>query len=178
MSSAFADRQLLAPGGRVTTETLRLIADARTRIHCKDASHRPLAAEHDLIGLLGQREFSIASGLPMDISVRRQGDGRVNFTTKAGTTINVSTYRNPVHLLREADKPGADIHVLAGISESLETVCLIGWELDKVMLLTPKKTLPGYEILNHIMPAHALHSMSELYKIIAEEEESGRKYSW
>lgn len=169
---SLADMQILVPGGSLSTDDLRMVAEARTRIHSKDSSHRPLVDDHDLIGLLGQRRFSIESGLPMDLSIKRHGDGRVNFTTDGGTTINVSTYRNPVHLLREAGKSAADIHVLAGISESLNTVTLIGWEYDRIMVLCPVKTMRGYDIENHVMLADDLRPMDELYEILKEEREN------
>lgn len=171
-----ANLSILVRGEHVTDNTLRDIADTRARMHRSSRQSRPLSESHELIGLLGEREFSAQSGLPMNIAILGSGDQGNNFTTPGGSTIDVSTYRNPVHLLREAEKPAADIHVLAQVHADLSGAVLLGWEYDRIMLLCPKRTMPGYEIVNHIMLADDLRPMQELMELIAEERDRVLKY--
>jgi hypothetical protein len=154
---------------------LREIAEARQRIHHDSPTSRPLSDNYEFIGLLGQREFGLRSGLPLDISVSKRGDQGLNFTTAKGMTIHVSTARKPVHLLREADKPAAEVHVLAQVNDNLTGATLIGWEYDRIMLCCPKRTMPGQTILNHAMRADDLRPMADLLELIAEQEEAGRR---
>lgn len=158
--------QCLVLGEWVTDDTLREVADARARLHADDRSSRPLSPDYELIGLLGEREFSRQSGLPMDLALRRRGDGGRNFTMPDGRTVHVTAARNPVHLLVEAGKSKADVHVLSQVHGDLAGATLLGWETDQVARLHEKRTMPGYTIMNHAVPAHSLRPIKELIDII------------
>lgn len=161
-----ATRFLMA-GENVDLTLLRAIAETRARMHAKDSTSRPLADDRELVGLLGERIFSVWSGLPMDIGVRHQGDGQLNFLSPSGNTVHVATYRKPVHLLREVSRTGtANIHVLAQVNADLTDATLLGWEYDYIMLLCPKRLLPGHKVLNHVMLAQDLRPMADLRQIL------------
>lgn len=160
--------RVLVMGQNVNLDLLRTVADARSRLHRSSRSSRPLSDDYQLIGLLGQWQFSLESGMPMDLSIRHQGDGGQNFTTSAGKTIGVSTARKALYLLREAYKPGSDIHVLAQVSSDLTTAALIGWEFDSVMRLCPVRTMGSHHIQNHVMLAQDLRPMADLFALLKE----------
>ena len=163
---------ILLMGEDIDQGMLRDIADTRARIHATDKSSRPMSDNYELVGLLGQREFSIRSGLPMDVSIRHEGDGGLNFRTRTGTTIHVSTARSPVHLLCEADKPAADIHVLAKVNDTLTGATLLGWEYDRIMRMCPKRKMISTGPWNHVMLARDLRPVDDLLALIREQEQS------
>lgn len=163
--------RLWVHGHCIRLALLREIAEVRSRMHRNDKSRRALSEDYDLIGLLGQWEFSLRSGLPMDLGIRHEGDQGINFISPAGQSISVATYRKPLNLLREAEKPTADIHVLAKVNDDLTGAELVGWEYDRIMLLCPVKTRRGHEVQNHTMPARDLRPIEQLLDMIQEERE-------
>jgi hypothetical protein len=71
--------------------------DARTEMHKDDASCKPASADRDRIGLAGEYAFSKLTGLPLDWSRRRNGDGGVDFHSNMGT-IDIKTARIATYL--------------------------------------------------------------------------------
>jgi len=145
-----------------------VVAESRTRVHLGHRSTRPLSDAYDLVGAAGEVAFAEEFGLEVDAEERPAGDHGIDFQTPAGT-IDVKTYRKPHHLLREVDKPHADILVLAGFDDATGEAELIGWEWDTEMVKCPRKDF-GYGILNHYKLADELKPISELHELIACEE--------
>ena len=142
---------------------LENVASVRMRIHSKHATSRPLSSDYEFIGLIGEYQFMVFSGLTMDISTRPDGDNGCDFRSRVGT-IDVKTARKAFNLLRESGKKHSKILVLASYSDSTKRASLLGWEYDEKMLLCPKKDF-GYGILNYYKPAKLLRPMHELYAI-------------
>jgi hypothetical protein len=143
---------------------LREIARVRMELHKDHSSSRPLSADYEYIGLLGEWEFSQKYGLPIDLTLRSGGDGRKDFTTGIGT-IDVKTANKAFNLLRETNKPHADILVLAQYLEEDDNVAFLGWEYDKNMVLCPHQDF-GYGIDNYYKSWQELRTMSSLGKLL------------
>jgi hypothetical protein len=139
---------------------LRAIAKERMSLHKNHSTSRPLSQDYEFIGLLGEFEFMLFSGFPMDLSVKPSGDKGIDFITPAGS-IDVKTARLAYNLIREENKKHADIIVLGSYTEGNQSVNLLGWEYDSIMILCPKRDF-GYGIINHYKPAKKLRSMKEL----------------
>jgi hypothetical protein len=137
------------------------IAAQRARIHASHTSSRPLSPDYELVGVAGEAAFAQEFGLKVDATARPEGDGGVDFTLPIGT-VDVKTYRLPYHLLRETDKPHADILVLAAFDDTTGEAHLIGWEWDSVMRQCPTRDF-GYGIVSHYKAAEELKPISELH---------------
>jgi len=120
-----------------------------------------LSPDYDYVGVAGEIAFAREFGLEVDTTARPEGDGGVDFTLSNGLTVDVKTYRKPYHLLREVNKPHADILVLAGFSDSTGEAHLIGWEWDSEMVKCPTRDF-GYGIVSHCKAAGELREISEL----------------
>lgn len=149
----------------VTIEDIELIARRRHEIHRHHASSRPLSENYEMVGLMCEREFALAAGLPLDLSIKPEGDGRVDFVTSIGT-IDVKGARIPNNLLRETEKEHADILVLGKWTDGMTKAELLGWERDRAMVGMPTNYFGGHNILNHFKPAEMLKPMDELLKAI------------
>jgi len=141
----------------------QLVAARRTRIHLSHTSIRALSPGYDYVGVAGQIAFAKEFGLEVDTTARPEGDGGVDFTLSNGLTVDVKTYRKPYHLLREVDKPHADILVLAGFDDSTGEAQLIGWEYDTEMVKCPTRDFV-YGIVSHYRAAGALREIEELQR--------------
>lgn len=141
------------------------IAHQRTLTHVSHSTNRPLSPSYDLVGVAGERAFSEAFGLPMDALERLSGDGGVDFTLPSGLTVDVKTYRKPLHLLREVDRDEAQILVLAAYSDVTGDARLIGWEWDREMLKCPTNDF-GYGITSHYKPAGELQPIALLHELV------------
>jgi len=151
-----------------TSEDALSIAATRTEAHRHSTSTRPLSEGYDLVGAAGELAFAKEFGIEVDTMSRPEGDHGIDFQTPAGT-IDVKTYRKPNHLLREVDKPHADILVLAGFDDGTGKAKLIGWEWDRELVKCPSRDF-GYGIANHYKLADELRLISELHELMRCEE--------
>jgi hypothetical protein len=141
---------------------IRAIADERTRTHISHTSTRALSPDYEYVGVAGEVAFAEEFGLDVDTTPRPYGNGGVDFTLPIGT-VDVKCYRKPYHLLREVDKPHADILVLAGFDDSTGGARLIGWEFDNEMVQCPTRDF-GYGIVSYYKAAGQLKAISELHE--------------
>jgi hypothetical protein len=149
---------------KILRKFLEEIARERDALHKGQDSCRKLSAGYEYIGLLGEWYFSKLFKLPIDFSLKSDGDSRTDFKTKAGS-IDVKTARKPYNLLREINKPHSEIIVLAGYNEKEDDIYFLGWEYDKEMLKCPKKDF-GYGVINHYKAADQLRSIKDLREML------------
>jgi hypothetical protein len=151
-----------------TFEDLQRLATQRHHIHKNHDSSRPLSQYYELIGLVGEWMFARRYDLDMDLEPRPGGDGRVDFEVN-GFTIDVKSAEKAYNLLREVDKPHAEILVLVSVNLKERIGKMIGWEFDEEMLnliYPPKIFHPGGGILNHYVHRTRLKHMSLLEDLL------------
>lgn len=127
---------------------------------------RVLNPDYLILGKLGERQYSIISGLPMNMSISKWGDGGVDFTASNGREIDVKTVRiNPKPTLyREQNKRHCEILVLAWASARTMSAFLLGWTTDEhivehgVLEVSP---VEGQTHWNHTLARSQLWSMDE-----------------
>jgi len=127
--------------------------------------------EEDRIGARGEMCFATAFGLDVDRAVRVNGDEGVDFRVCFGAramTIDVKTFRNPIHLLvKQAELvrgAGADVYVLAHCDR--DAIVLVGWETRSIMALMPVAEF-GYGIVSHYRLRDELRPMAQLLNLLA-----------
>jgi hypothetical protein len=144
-------------------EALKIAAEARHSLHTNHDSHRPLSDGYELVGVVGEAEFSRVSNLPFDFNQRPRGDGRVDFVAPFRVTIDVKTARKAMNLIEEEGKVSCDIYVLAEYSDDTRAATLLGWEKGSVLARAPIRDF-GHGILNHYIPRDSLRPMADLLK--------------
>ena len=144
-------------------DLLTIEANARRDLHVDHASHRPLSEGYELVGLIGEAEFARVFGLPLDLSRRPGGDGRVDFIVPFRITVDVKTARKASNLIEEQGKVSCDIYVLAEYSDDGKRADLIGWEKGEKLARAPVRDF-GHGIQNHYIPRENLRPISELLK--------------
>lgn len=147
----------------VTDESLLAAAQLRANGHNGKPHIRPLVADaavlgHWWIGLVGERAFSEWSGLPLDLSFRASAsDGRADFHTGDGYSIDVKTCTRPYGLWVEADKPMADFFILA-LYRAPNEADLLGWASRlQVVAKAPERSRHG--VVNHCVPISELNPL-------------------
>lgn len=129
--------------------------------------------EEDILGISGEWSFEHITGLPMDRSLKPDGDDHVDFTFKwngHSVTVDVKVARKPYNLLIkewEIEK-AAKITVLAHFDNF--KVRFLGWEFKDVMEQMPVKVLHWGGIRNYCRKAENLRPMEKLYQMIQERE--------
>lgn len=140
------------------------IARKRSEIHNKHSSQRKLSKDYDLVGLSGERQFSMEFGGELDVTIKAEGDSGIDFTSDGVGTVDVKTYRKAYNLLREERKEHATVLVLAQYNEANHGAELLGWEYSESLLDCPKKDF-GYGVVNHYKHASKLKPIAELKKM-------------
>jgi len=149
---------------RIVLGFLRHIAETRDKQHAGKASARFLGdSKTTYMGMVGEWDFSMRTNLPIDLSLRYDGDHGIDFVSEAGT-IDVKTYLKPYNLLCEVDKKAADILVLAKFSE--DGCLFLGWEWSSNMYSKPIRRFHDKGPLNHFKAADELNKMHSLYRAI------------
>ena len=148
----------------INADTIIDFAKYRENLHKSHASSRPLSKNYELIGLLGEFEFARVFNMPVDLTMRSDGDKGVDFVTPYGT-IDVKTANKAYNLIVEVGKVNADIYVLAQFNQDDLTVKLLGWEYGYRIENCPSKDF-GYGVINHYMSAQELMSISLLKTIL------------
>ena len=124
-------------------------------------SHRPLGPDHDAVGLAGEEAFAARYGYKVDREYAQRGDGGADFATYAGS-VDVKTYRKPVHLLVEQGKVRADFYVLAGYDDEAKEAGLLGWIERASVLAAPVTDIGGFGVQSHAVRREALHGLPSL----------------
>ena len=144
---------------------LQAVAAQRGTLHREHASSRPLSEGYELVGLVGEAEFSRVAQMPMDLTRRPGGDGRVDFVVPLRFTVDVKTFRNPGNLIQEIGKVSADIYVLAKYHDDSRRAELLGWEWGSALVKAPTRDF-GYGIVTHYIAREELRPMSSLLERI------------
>lgn len=142
-------------------ELLQREAERREQAHASDPDSRPLSKDYELIGLIGEAEFARTYRQPLDLSGRSRGDGGIDFMVPLAYTVDVKTFRNPLHLIEKQGRIVADIYVLADYSDKTRKATLLKWEWGRVLRQAPVRDF-GHGILNHYIACERLRPMSEL----------------
>ncbi len=144
------------------------LAKERRRIHLnheKSFVIEETPEEHidrEYTGIVGEWDFHRKTGLPIDLSRRLGGDGKVDFICPKIGFIDVKTYRKAKNMLRPVGVEHAAILVLAQFYEEIPCEFL-GWEFDCVMLTCPTRRFVENGPLNHYKPAEELRDMDILF---------------
>jgi hypothetical protein len=127
-----------------------------------DTSRRVAAGDlpSNTYGLFGEKAYSLWSGLPMDLSIRRSGDDGDDFAD--GTDVKVVMVSNP-NLLHPpgARKWPTRRFVLAYLDSVRRRAQLVGWASVQEMRRAPVKTFNAKMGPNHFLNYKDLHPMTE-----------------
>jgi hypothetical protein len=147
---------------------LEKLAEARTKLHAGQSSQRQLGDGYELTGLMGERAFAEASGLPLDTSGRPAGDDGADFrfTWKGREqTIDVKTSKQASRgLLVEQGKVRADFYVLA--QRIRDDAALIGWATRAEVEAMPAEDSTGHGIITHNIVATELWPMARMLRFL------------
>ena len=144
-----------------TIADLERVARGRMEIHRGQSTSNPIRQDREFIGISGEHAFHAATGLPLDMTIRRAGDGGHDFFVH-GIVIDVKCVSDPGRMLVGTKEQRCDLRVLAHY-RSLGRSRLIGWEFDDVIHLAP--TRPGRNsYTNHVILTQNLRPMSELWE--------------
>jgi hypothetical protein len=143
---------------------LKAISDYRNGLHKDQQSSRPLSKDYELIGICGEAAFSAATGIPIDLTSRVDGDKGIDFTTPVGT-VDVKTARKPYYLAVEQGKVIADIYVLAQYDDETRRARLLGWEYGSAFRNLPTRGF-GFGIISHYKDVKHLRFIGELIALI------------
>ena len=140
---------------------LERVAYGRMELHRGQSTSNPSRQDREYLGISGEHAFHAATGLPLDMTVRRAGDGGHDFLVH-GLAIDVKCVSDLGRMLVGSTERRCDLRVLAHY-RSLGRSTLVGWEFDDVIHLSP--TRPGRNsYTNHVILAQNLRPMSELWE--------------
>lgn len=141
-------------------------ANARHEVHDGQDSSRPLSADYELLGLMGEVQGEVDYGLKRDARILAQGDGRIDFYLPDGRSGDWKVARKCYNILMESGKPHADI-LVAGLWHEVGEGCWVewlGWEYrDELLKVEPKDF--GYGVINHYRAVDNLRPMSEFFAL-------------
>ncbi len=135
-------------------------AQQRHELHKGHPTHRPLSQDYELIGIAGEDCFEQVYGYERDRRLLPGGDGRCDFVVSE-RTIDVKSYGSLPWLLREAEKPHAEILVLCAVDVEQRWARLMGWELDEELVKIPPRKWPR-QVTNHAVNMKDLKPMTDL----------------
>ncbi len=144
------------------TQWAKAEAASRTAIHEGLSSQRKLSDGFESIGVLGEIEFAIQSGLALPLDQKIFSDGGVDFVAPLRFTVDVKTARKAFNLIQEVGKVAADIYVLTEFNWEGERARLVGWEWGAAVRQAPTRDF-GHGIVSHYIPASDLRPMAELF---------------
>ena len=142
-------------------ELMIIEARAREKLHANHASNRPLSEDYELVGLMGEAEFSRVFRQPMDLERKPGGDKGIDFIVPLRFKVDVKTFRKPKNLIHEVGKVVADIYVLGSYEDDESKPELLGWEWGRNLAAAPTRDF-GYGVINHFIPRDELRKMIEL----------------
>lgn len=146
------------------------VAEKRHKAHAGHRTERFFSdpCAEDTAGATAEEAFERLTGLPMDRTVRKRGDGGTDFAfvhpvNGRRVTVDVKGTLNRGRLLLKADYVArhktADIYVLADVAGS--EVRWVGWATLQDMTSCPVMDL-GRGILNHVHPRESLRPIERL----------------
>ena len=140
---------------------LERVARGRVEIHRGQSTSNPIRQDREFIGISGEHAFHRSTGLALDMTIRRSGDGGHDFFVH-GIAIDVKCASEPRRLLVGTRERRCAIRVLAHF-RSLGHSRLLGWEFDDVIHSYP--TQPGYAgYVNYAVAVATLRPMTELWE--------------
>ena len=142
--------------------TLCRVAAERHDLHRDHASSRPLSDGYELVGLVGEAEFSRLFNVPMNLERMAGGDNGVDFVIN-GRTIDIKTARKAFNLIVEQGHVCCDVYVLANPNRGVTGAELLGWAGRKDIEKAPVRDF-GHGIDNHYIPADKLRT---IYSLVA-----------
>lgn len=149
-------------------QTAKAYSVERYRNHIGQTSYKPLSANHEYIGLLGEVAFSHAYALPLTWENLNGGGDSYDFSI-GSITIDVKTYRRPISVLCKQHKKHAERIVLAKYIDD-SSIKLIGWDYYDIIKRSQPKDF-GRGIINHHKEAGELRDMKELEADIEREKQ-------
>lgn len=156
----------LVTGQRFHTADLQGEAQARHKLHARQASSRPLSADYELLGLAGEVQGEADFGIRRDARLLSAGDGRADFRLRSGLSGDWKVARKAYNLLMEADRPHADL-IVAGLWHEEGPWCWVewlGWErASRLKAVEPCDF--GYGVINHYCPVDQLQPMRRFTSI-------------
>ena len=102
----------------------------------------------DEIGTIGEGAFSLMTGLPMNETVGRGGDGGRDFIFRhpredRSVTVAVNAARLPYNLFMRveetAERPRADLWVLGAPCSEMRAFIFLGYQTKQIMLSRPTR---------------------------------------
>ena len=145
-----------------TIPDLERVARGRVEIHRGQSTSNPIRQDREYLGISGEHAFHAATGLPLDMTIRRAGDGH-DFIAH-GIEVDVKCVSDPGRMLVGTRERRCGLRVLAHY-RSLGRSRLIGWEWDDTIHATP--TRPGRNnYINHSILARNLRPMPELWRYL------------
>ena len=129
----------------------------------------------DVMGAYGEIRFADRYGLSVDRSVKKGGDGGIDFTVdiegdKSPLTIDVKTFKPPaIHMLVKAEhmKAGKVARIFVLAVDDGERLEFLGWSSKKEMQTMPIKPFVVGGPDNHYLHQSKLQPMEKLDAIMA-----------
>ena len=157
------DLRHICDGSCPTIRDLKRVARGRVDVHRKQDTSNPIRSDREYLGISGEHAFHRVTGLALDTTIRRGGDGGHDFLAH-GIAIDVKCVSDLGRMLVGTNERRCDLRVLAHY-RSLGRSRLIGWEFDDVIHSYP--TRPGRNnYTNHVTLTRNLRPMIELWEYI------------
>ena len=144
------------------THRAKIEAAIRTAAHDGLPSQRKLSEGFEIVGVFGEIEFAVRSGLPLPLDQNILSDGGVDFIVPLRFTLDVKTACKAFNLIQEVGKVTPDIYVLAEFNWEGARVRLVGREWGAALRQAPTRDF-GHGLINHFIPAFSLRPMAELF---------------
>ena len=148
-----------------TITDLEGVARGRVEIHRNQSTSNPIRQDREYLGISGEHAFHRSTGLALDMTVRRAGDGGHDFLVY-GIAIDVKCVSELGRMLVGTNERRCDLRVLAHY-RSLGRSRLIGWEFDDAIHLSPTR-LGRNNYVNHITLTQNLRPMAQLWQHLEE----------
>lgn len=88
-------------------------------------SHNPMSDNYELVGVLGEMAYSLATGQEMDYTLRIEGDNGTDF--RGGINVKTSEKGKGRHLIEYMDKEIPPIYVYVLVDIKRKKATLSGW---------------------------------------------------
>lgn len=157
----------------VIQDTIDSVAQERHQRYADHPKNAPLVDNYLEMAMAGEFEFGKFCGQMPDLEKRTKGDGGVDFVLPIVFTVDVKTInKGHQNLLHKADKPMADIFVLAEYDRETKETVLIGWtSAAKLRESKPQKF--GHDYENYHILRKNLRPMSELRRMCGQWRKMG-----
>lgn len=149
-------------------EQLREAADRRKANHPNSPDERRFSPDYELVGLRGEWEFALLSGIMPDFADKPEGDSGIDFLVPIVLSVDVKTARKANYLLHEVGKSFADLYVLAEYDEITGKTTMVGWTWGTVLRKAPVDDGEKFKhgVRNHYIARQKLRPMDELKQFL------------